>query len=58
VKACPVKALTLEDATRPPLLEAKLCISCCCCHEVCPADAIRMTQSLILRVLKVFKGFE
>jgi uncharacterized protein (DUF362 family)/Pyruvate/2-oxoacid:ferredoxin oxidoreductase delta subunit len=58
VKACPVHALTLDNKDHPPLLRAKVCISCCCCHEVCPADAIRMTQSVVLRTLKVFRGLE
>ena len=58
VKACPVNALSLDNAAHPPRLRAKACISCCCCHEVCPADAIRMTQSFVLRTLKVFKGIE
>lgn len=58
VKACPALALTLPDGARRPALDAGRCISCCCCHEVCPRDAIRMTQSRLLRALKVFKGIE
>jgi formate hydrogenlyase subunit 6/NADH:ubiquinone oxidoreductase subunit I len=40
------------------VLDRKRCISCSCCHEVCPKDAIRMTQSRILRLMKVFKGMD
>lgn len=56
VRACPVQALSLPNAATAPILQQKLCISCSCCHEVCPHDAIRMTQSPLLRALKVFKG--
>lgn len=51
VKACPVKALTLEKSKRP-LLEAARCIGCCCCHEVCPQHAVELTQSPLLSVLR------
>jgi uncharacterized protein (DUF362 family)/NAD-dependent dihydropyrimidine dehydrogenase PreA subunit len=55
VAACPMHALRL-GAGRRPALDRKACISCACCHEVCPRGAIRMTQSAVLRLLKVFKG--
>jgi uncharacterized protein (DUF362 family)/NAD-dependent dihydropyrimidine dehydrogenase PreA subunit len=57
-KACPVRALALAPAARRPVLDRARCISCSCCHEVCPKGAIRMTQSGLLRLLKVFKGME
>ncbi len=58
VKACPVRALALPPDASKPALDARRCISCSCCHEVCPHDAIRMTQSRLLRAMKVFKGIE
>lgn len=57
-RACPVHAIALGPETHTPLLDAKRCISCGCCHEVCPNGAIRMTQSRLLRILKVFKGID
>jgi len=57
-RACPVRALTVPPGTRRPVLDPALCISCSCCHEVCPQDAIRMTQSRLLRLAKVFKGID
>jgi uncharacterized protein (DUF362 family)/Pyruvate/2-oxoacid:ferredoxin oxidoreductase delta subunit len=57
-KACPVQALVLPDNAPCPVLDGRRCISCSCCHEICPRDAIRMTQSRVLRALKVFKGIE
>lgn len=44
VKACPVDALT-QTAGQPPVLNSKLCIQCCCCHEICPARAIEIQLS-------------
>ncbi len=58
VKACPVHALSLPLDAPCPELDRPRCISCSCCHEVCPKDAIRMTQSGVLRLLKVFKGID
>ena len=57
-RACPIHALALSPKTRKPLLNPALCISCSCCHEVCPQAAIRMTQSGLLRLMKVFKGID
>ena len=58
VKACPVQALSLEPGVPAPELDQARCISCSCCHEICPRGAIHMTQSRILRLLKVFKGID
>ncbi len=44
VKACPVGAL-IQVAGKPPVLNSKLCIQCCCCHEICPAKAIEIRLS-------------
>ena len=55
VEACPMEALHLA-ADRRPRLRGEACIGCSCCHDVCPRGAIEMTQSAILRMLKVFKG--
>ena len=52
--ACPVQALTVVQGERP-VLNRRICIACCCCHEVCPADAIRMRRSPLLRVAGVFR---
>jgi len=55
VKACPVDALVQEKGA-PPVVQAKRCIGCCCCHEICPEKAIDMTQSLLLRLLRRGEG--
>jgi uncharacterized protein (DUF362 family)/NAD-dependent dihydropyrimidine dehydrogenase PreA subunit len=52
--ACPVRALTVTQGKRP-VLNRRLCIACCCCHEVCPAHAIRMRRSPLLRLLGTFR---
>jgi uncharacterized protein (DUF362 family)/Pyruvate/2-oxoacid:ferredoxin oxidoreductase delta subunit len=44
VRTCPVDALAQEKGEKP-VLDAKLCIECCCCHEVCPAKAVDMQLS-------------
>ncbi|NQT93869.1 MAG: DUF362 domain-containing protein [Lentisphaerae bacterium] len=51
VKACPVDALSQETGEKP-VLDPGLCISCCCCHEVCPENAIEMTQSPLLNFVR------
>ena len=56
VKACPMKALTIPAGQKIPHLDRHACIGCACCHEICPRGAIYMTQSAILRMMKVFKG--
>ncbi|MBI3986871.1 MAG: DUF362 domain-containing protein [Lentisphaerae bacterium] len=49
VKSCPVGALSIEKGRRPVLDENK-CVGCCCCHEVCPHQAIAMRSSPLLRL--------
>ena len=51
VKACPMRALSQEKGEKP-MLDPGLCIGCCCCHEVCPEDAIAMTQSPLLNFVR------
>jgi uncharacterized protein (DUF362 family)/NAD-dependent dihydropyrimidine dehydrogenase PreA subunit len=50
VKACPADALRI-DRGRRPVLTPSACIACCCCHEICPARAIEMRPSLLVRVV-------
>jgi uncharacterized protein (DUF362 family)/Pyruvate/2-oxoacid:ferredoxin oxidoreductase delta subunit len=50
VKACPKGALTIERGQRPRLTP-EACIACCCCHEVCPAQAIEMRASPLVRLI-------
>lgn len=52
--ACPTQALTLSRGRRPAL-NPRRCIACCCCHEVCPAHAIRMRRSPLLRLAGAFR---
>lgn len=50
-KACPTQALT-QPAGQHPDFDPLRCIGCCCCHEVCPAHAIDLTQSRLLRLMR------
>ena len=52
--ACPCKALSVPQGKRP-VLKSSRCIACCCCHEVCPAHAIRMRRSPLLRLMGAFR---
>lgn len=52
IKACPMDALTLPPETSVPELDPARCIGCCCCHEICPAKAITMTQSPLLNLIR------
>jgi len=50
VSACPVHALSRD--TGKPELDSRTCIGCCCCHEICPAQAVEMVQSPLLRLVR------
>jgi MinD superfamily P-loop ATPase len=52
--ACPARALAFTPGARP-VLDGRRCIACCCCHEVCPAHAIRMRRSPLLRLAGTFR---
>jgi len=49
--ACPAGALH-QHPGRLPQLDKSKCISCCCCHEVCPAQTVSMVPSLLLRLVR------
>ena len=51
VDACPVGALKIED-TKKPMLDHAKCIECCCCHEVCPEEAVQMGLSPFLNFIR------
>jgi uncharacterized protein (DUF362 family)/NAD-dependent dihydropyrimidine dehydrogenase PreA subunit len=48
VQHCPAQALTMEKV---PVLDAKKCISCYCCYELCSNQALELT-GLMRRVTK------
>ncbi len=50
VRACPAGALALGANDARPRLNFNACIECCCCHEVCPARAVEMRASPLMRV--------
>jgi uncharacterized protein (DUF362 family)/Pyruvate/2-oxoacid:ferredoxin oxidoreductase delta subunit len=54
VASCPAKALTAPPR-QIPRLQPRQCIACCCCHEVCPAHAIEMRRSPLLRLAGTFR---
>ena len=49
VKACPVDALSQAEGSRP-VFDYSKCIECCCCHEVCPHQAVDMKPSFLMRL--------
>ena len=49
VAACPVDALS-QDKGKKPVFDYSKCIECCCCHEVCPHQAVDMTPSFLMRL--------
>lgn len=50
VRACPVGALKARPGQSPDF-DSRLCLECCCCHEICPQKAIRMLPSPTLRAV-------
>jgi ferredoxin len=51
VRSCPAEALSMPP-DGPPRLDAVRCIGCCCCHEICPSNAITMAMSPVLRFIR------
>lgn len=51
VSSCPLEALSMKTKEKPRL-EPEKCIGCCCCHEICPERAIKMTQSPVLNFIR------
>jgi uncharacterized protein (DUF362 family)/Pyruvate/2-oxoacid:ferredoxin oxidoreductase delta subunit len=51
VKACPTHALSERPRQRPSL-DPPICIGCCCCHEICPRNAVTMKQSPFLNFIR------
>jgi len=49
VRACPAGAISPVPG-RPPVVDGRLCIGCCCCNEVCPESAISMRGSPLFRI--------
>jgi len=48
VSKCPAGALTMGETA--PVLDAKLCIECFCCHEICPESAVELRLSWLARL--------
>lgn len=49
IQSCPAKIISLVNNKAKPNL--KNCISCFCCHELCPVDAIDIHVPLLARVI-------
>jgi Fe-S-cluster-containing hydrogenase component 2 len=45
VKHCPVEAMRMGEER--PSADRSLCISCSCCQEMCPEDAIMLSGRMI-----------
>jgi ferredoxin len=51
VNSCPVKAITKESPNDKPRVNAKECISCLCCHELCLSQAIELKKSPLAKLV-------
>lgn len=51
LRACPAGALH-AGPREIPVLNSKLCLECCCCHEVCPVHAIEMRLSPFMMLVR------
>ncbi len=49
VKSCPVKAISLQNKTKP-YIHKEQCIKCLCCYELCPYQAIDIKKSILARL--------
>jgi uncharacterized protein (DUF362 family)/NAD-dependent dihydropyrimidine dehydrogenase PreA subunit len=52
IEACPADALYPDPETHKPCLDSENCIGCCCCHEICPYNAIDIVQSPLLNLIR------
>lgn len=51
VRACPAKAIAMDDARRP-YVDVKKCIRCYCCQELCPKNDVEVRRNPIFALLK------
>ncbi|MGN0777216.1 MAG: DUF362 domain-containing protein [Candidatus Ventricola sp.] len=51
VRACPAKAIAMDDRHRPQV-DVKKCIRCYCCQELCPKTDVEVRRVPILAWLK------
>lgn len=51
VRACPAKAIAMDDKHRPQV-DVKKCIRCYCCQELCPKTDVEVRRVPILAWLK------
>jgi uncharacterized protein (DUF362 family)/NAD-dependent dihydropyrimidine dehydrogenase PreA subunit len=54
-RACPVKAITLDERANVAKVDDSPCIRCYCCHEVCPQAAIDLEYSTMGKVMHRLK---
>jgi len=50
IKSCPTRAMTPVDGF--PVIDYRACISCFCCDEVCPYDAIDQDMSWLAKMFR------
>ena len=51
VRACPAKAIGMDDNRRPHV-DVKKCIRCYCCQELCPKTDVEVKRNPIFALLK------
>lgn len=49
-KICPAAAITMID--KRPVIDRSKCIKCFCCQEFCPKGAMKVSRSLIAKLLE------
>ena len=51
VRACPAKAIAMDNANRPQV-DIRKCIRCYCCQELCPKTDVEVRRNPIFALLK------
>lgn len=51
VRACPAKAIAMDDK-RMPQVDVRKCIRCYCCQELCPKTDVEVKRNPIIALLK------
>lgn len=51
VRACPAKAISMDDHRRPHV-DVRACIRCYCCQELCPKTDVEVRRNPIFALLK------
>ena len=51
VRSCPQHTIVFDPKKKRPVILYEKCIKCYCCQELCPADAVKIKQNPIVKMI-------